>query len=86
MAKDIKLTEGTANALKVLGGFEDFALIKDLKDASPDLNIASAHMTSLVRNGLAEATDVEVEVVEVKVYKGYRLTDAGRDFLGSDAE
>ena len=81
---NIKLTEGTANALSVLGKFEDFTLIKDLKDAS-EVNIASAHMTSLVRNGLAEVMDVEVEVVETKVYKGYRLTDAGRDFIvGSD--
>ena len=79
MAK-IKLTEGTANALEVLGKFEDFTLIKDLKEAS-EANIASAHMTSLVRNGLAEVTDVEVEVVETKVYKGYKLTDAGRDFI-----
>ena len=79
MAK-IKLTEGTANALQVLGKFEDFTLIKDLNEAS-DANVASAHMTSLVRNGLAEVTDVEVEVVETRVYKGYRLTDAGKDYI-----
>ena len=84
MAK-IKLTEGTANALEVLAKFEDFTLIKDLNEAS-DANVASAHMTSLVRNGLAEVTDVEVEVVEVRTYKGYRLTDAGRDFLAGSED
>ena len=83
MAK-IKLTEGTTNALEVLGKFEDFTLIKDLNEAS-DANVASAHMTSLVRNGLAEVADIEVEVVETKVYKGYKLTDAGKDYIqGSD--
>ena len=84
MAK-IKLTEGTANALEVLAKFEDFTLIKDLNEAS-DVNVASAHMTSLVRNGLAEVTDIEVEVVETRVYKGYRLTDAGRDFLAESED
>ncbi len=77
---EIKLTEGTANALQVLGKFDDFTLIKDLNEAS-DANVASAHMTSLVRNGLAEVTDIEVEVVEVKTYKGYKITDAGRDYI-----
>lgn len=80
-----KLTDGTRNALNVLGRFEDFTLLKDLNEVSED-NIASAHMTSLVRNGFAVATDVEVEVVEVKTYKGYQITDAGKDFLANDKE
>lgn len=78
MAK--KLTAGTKNALEVLKGFEDYKTLADLNDAS-ELKVASAQLTSLIKEGLAEAIDVEVEYVAKKKVKAYKVTDAGMDFV-----
>lgn len=74
----IKLTDGTRNALDILKA-NDASTLSELNEVS-ETNIASAHLTSLIRNGLAEAVKVEVPVTRMVEINSYKLTDAGRNF------
>lgn len=79
------LTEGTRNALNVLQANEGQLTLEEMNTFS-DEKIASAHLTSLVKRGLVEAEDVEVEVLVTKTVKGYKLTEAGVDYDETPAE
>lgn len=74
MAKETKkgeLTAATVAALEALKNVGGSATLAELKAAGA--NVASANLTSLVKNGLVEATDVEVEYVAVKTVKKYTV-------------
>lgn len=80
----IKLTDGTRNALNVLRE-NDNATLNQLNEVA-DTKIVSAHLTSLVKNGLATAEKIEVPVMVMKLVNSYTLTDAGKVFMQSDSE
>lgn len=74
MAKETKkgeLTVATVAALEALKAVGGSATLAELK--ANGANVASANLTSLVKNGLVEATDVEVEYVAVKTVKKYTV-------------
>lgn len=66
-----ELTAGTVAALEALKAAGGSATLAELKAAG--VNVASANLTSLVKNGLVVAEDVDVEYVATKTVKKYTV-------------
>jgi hypothetical protein len=77
--EEMKLTDGMVNAFNLLSNIEGGATLNDLKEVS-ETNVAVAHLTGLVRHGLATKEDVEVDRVLVRTVKAYRVTEAGEAY------
>lgn len=81
--EEMKLTDGMVNAMNLLSNVEGGATINDLREAS-ETNVAIAHLTGLVRHGLATSEDVEVDRVAVRTVKAYRVTEAGMNYTEAE--
>lgn len=77
----MKLTEGTLRALELLQGLDREVTLRDLNELVEDGKIAPAQVTALVRNGLVDATDTEIEVVRLEKVKTYALNEQGRAYF-----
>lgn len=81
---ELKLTPGTLRALELLNGTEGQVTLHDLNELTDeDSKVASAHLTSLIKNGLVEATDTEREVVRIQKVKAYNVTPEGIAYFQS---
>ncbi|MCF7806410.1 MAG: hypothetical protein K9M13_02040 [Simkaniaceae bacterium] len=79
----VKLTDGMVNALELLKNVEGGATMNDLNEMS-EVKVAVAHLTGLVRHGLATSEDVEVDRVTTKNVKAYRVTEAGMNYTEAE--
>lgn len=66
-----ELTVATVEALETLKTLGGSATLAELK--AVNANVASANLTSLVKNGKVVAEDVEVEYTAVKTVKKYTV-------------
>lgn len=71
------LTEGSARALKALQA-QDGLTLNQLKDAGNE--IASAHLTSLVKRGLVSTEKIDIPVTRIQTVNVYYITDAGINY------
>jgi hypothetical protein len=71
MAKTNELTPKTVETLEALKAVGGTATLAELKAAGYD--VASANLTSLVKNGKIVAEDVEIEYTAVKTVKKYTV-------------
>lgn len=83
MAKKTPLTEGSLRALNALKARDEVTLAQ-LNEAGAE--VASAHLTSLVRRGLVSTAKVEIPVTRMQEVNVYRLTEEGASYEESTEE
>ena len=71
------ITEGSLRALNALKA-NDGVTLAQLNEAGAE--VASAHLTSLVRRGLVSTEKIEIPVTRMQEVNVYRLTEAGASF------
>lgn len=81
--KQTPITEGSLRALTALQA-QDGVTLAQLNEAGAE--VASAHLTSLVRRGLVSTEKIEIPVTRMQEVNVYRLTEAGEAFQVSTEE
>ena len=84
MAKKVTpLTEGSLRALNALKA-RDGVTLAQLNESGAE--VASAHLTSLVRRGLVSTEKIEIPVTRMQEVNVYRLTEEGTSYEDSTEE